>query len=809
MSEGDIREEFLYKLPSSVLWQFHRVMDGLSDLDWTRFASEVLSDQTAVRLAVRKERRTDLVMNQWENRNGRVGELLDLLERLQLLRARDIILSWTPNAQPPSPPLPPLPPPPPPPPPPPVSHLFDPPPKRSDLQTRKLSTTGGHEGGVAPLPKPAPPPPSLQSHVQQPHKAVDGGSSPVAGVLCWSYEEVHAGTEGFSPTLHVGEGGFGNVYRASIRNTDCAVKKLKEDSPLLKESFKTEVEKLSQFRHPNIVDLLGFCEGGGSFCLIFSYMENRSLEDRLHSEGGALSWSQRVGVVEGASTALQFLHSPPQPHKPLIHGDVKSSNILLDRHLVAKLADFGLAQFARSSDGRSASQTTSVGQTADVRGTLAYLPLDYLRSQKLEEAVDVYSFGVVLLEVLTGRRALERDRKSETYLKDLVQEVKDPAGSSAAAWRDLLDPRLLPGGGAEPTGCMDVAALAYRCLNEKRGKRPRMAQVFKELQDIHNIVRTTDCSSSSLTHPHHLHHPAPPFPRPPQCLESSIGAVCQRMSRLGPLEDTYQPLSSSSSSSSSCCVLTPPHPLHSSSLPPLSSHPSLHSSSLPVPSSSSSFAGPCETDESQGFSQFYGSSHLSAAPVTQLRPPRQPNGTHSGPSSLSPRDQWEEPSGPTGSHFCQPSVPTEDQYNFPLQPSSSDRSGSAPPAGHMCTGALRGSPTGPPGPPGAHSHCALRLDTRVQTTAAAPALNGARTADRTHQGPSPNASLRSSSPGPSVLINPSKQRFLAKKTLYEEGRIQTPELLSSDDLYVGRTSSELRGPEESDELDYLPSNPKK
>lgn len=290
-------------------------------------------------------------------------------------------------------------------------------------------------------------------------------------------------------------------------------------------------------------------------------------------------------------------------------------------------------------------------------------------------------------------------------------------------------------------------------------------QVFDKLKDIHNILRrTTSCSSSSLRHPPHphsdLHHPAQSFPRPPHCPESSIGAVCQQMSRLGPLEDTFQPLSTSSSS---FCALTPPHPLHSSSLPPLSSHPSLLSSSLPAPSSSPSsslFVGPCETDESQGFSQYYASSHLSAPTENQNRSPKQATGTHSRSVSLSPRDQCKNSSEPTGSQFSQPSVPTEDQYNFPLQPSSSsnsDRLGfssRAPSAGQICTGALRRSPTEQPV---THSDChhgvALKLDHRVGTTAAATAENGtllppgAQTAGRNiTASPSPSGSLRSSSP---------------------------------------------------------------
>ncbi|XP_070825664.1 interleukin-1 receptor-associated kinase 1 [Chaetodon trifascialis] len=757
MSAEDPRGTFLYKLPSKVLWDFCMVMDGLSDLDWTRFASEVLDDQTAVRLAERRERRTDWVMNRLENRNRRVGELIDLLERLQLLRPRDVILDWASSLKPPSPPLPPPPPPPaaPAPAPPPVSlSQFDPPSKPNappTPNTYNLSTTVDK----GPLPRPAPPPLSLHSDFNQPRQP----APVVSGVMCWSYEEVHAGTEGFSPSLQVGEGGFGVVYKATLRNTDCAVKRLKQDClvdwALLKESFQTEVEKLTKFRHPNIVDLLGVSEGGGTVCLIYSYMDKRSLEDQLHNVDVTLSWSERVAVVEEASKALQFLHRPPGGETPLIHGDVKSSNILLDRHLVVKLADFGLARsVSRGSLGRSASQTVSVGKTTTVRGTLAYLPDEYVRDGKLGTSVDVFSFGVVLLEVLTGRRALEKNNKSGgRFLKDLVEEVEDsPSGSSAAAWRKQLDHRLISGGAAEPVGCMEMVAEALRCLDKNRKKRPAMTEVFDKLQDIHNTVKKAS-SSSPLHHPPHPHlqPPSQSFPRPPHPLDSCVGALSQQLSKMGPLEDTYQP--SQFSSSSSFCSLTPPHALHSSSslLPT--------SSSLPP---STSFTGPCETDESRGFSQY------------DLHSQFRSKETSSRSLSPSTRDRYDRPIWPENSQFAQPSVPSEDQYNSPPQPSStSDRSGAR---------AL----TGP--------------DTRGQTAAGATAgLCGAP------ESLSPVQSLRSLSLGPSVHVNPSKQRFLQKKTLYEEGRIQTPELLSSDDLYGGRSSVEVRGPEESDELDYLPA----
>ncbi len=188
------------------------------------------------------------------------------------------------------------------------------------------------------------------------------------------------------------------------------------------------------------------------------------------------------------------------------------------------------------------------------------------------------------------------------------------------------------------------------------------SQVFDKLKDIHNINKKTSSSSSSASFQHpphpHLKPPSQSLPRPPRPLDSSVCALSHQLSKLGPLEDTYQPSQVSSSSSSSFCSLTPPHPLHSSS-----------SSST----SSSSFVGPCETDESRGFSQY------------DLRSQLRSNGTSSRSLSPSTRDQYHSPTGSAESQFNQPSVPTEDQYNFPPQPSStSDRSA-----------ALTGAPAGP------------------------------------------------------------------------------------------------------------------
>ncbi|XP_029580128.1 interleukin-1 receptor-associated kinase 1 isoform X2 [Salmo trutta] len=596
-------------------------------------------------------------MNHWAQRNGTVGELLNVLEKLQLLRARDIILNWkpsghrpssTPLAAPPQVKLEPLVPP---------SHLFNPPPKVHPTNT--LTTKAYSPPGLMSLPKPGPPPSVLKS---QDHRGafVDQQWSISRGPLlssamCWPFEEVQRGTEDFSHAKQIGEGGFGHVYRATMRSTDFAVKKLKENSPLdwsvVKESFKTEVEKLSQYRHPNIVDFVGYSVGQGIYCLLYVFMPNGSLEDQLHNQASAaLFWPQRVSVLLGTARAIQFLHSSsPQ----LIHGDIKSSNILLDEHLEPKLGDFGLARFCCSSSSRSAGRTTTVAYTKTVRGTQAYLPDEYLKTGALGVTIDIFSFGVVLLEALTGRRALEVDHSQSkaVYLKDLVKEAEDDGGHQARGrskrsservtqeqssippaathiWQKHLDPRLMvtgmggslsslsrvcttgPGSPSPaPHGSLDLTTLACRCLEARGKKRPPMTEVFQVLQDIHTSLKASDKAVSSSSSPSHQS-----FPKPPQSsIDSCIDCLTDVLSKVGPLEDTYQCLPHPSSSvlpPSSSSFLGPCESDESQGYSQYCAPPS-SSSVLPPPSSSSSFLGPCESDESQGYSQY-------CAPPSQL-----------------------------------------------------------------------------------------------------------------------------------------------------------------------------------------------
>ncbi|XP_054664617.1 interleukin-1 receptor-associated kinase 1 isoform X2 [Grus americana] len=318
--------------------------------------------------------------------------------------------------------------------------------------------------------RPGPPPPAPPAVV----------APPVPPPFRWGLGELAGATGGFADTHKVGEGGFGVVYRARLRHTDYAVKRLRQDADLdwgvLVNSFVTEVEKLSRYRHPNIVELSGVCAEGGHFCLVYVFMANGSLQQRLGAQcpQPPLTWGQRLHVLLGTARALQFLH---RDTPALVHGDVKSSNILLDAGLSPRLSDFGLARPPRG--GAGGSSTGSLGGSRSLRGTLAYLPPEYLRGGALTPALDTYSFGVVLLEVLTGRPAMETDARGRTtYLKELLEEAED----EDEGWSG---PPPDPRAGLPPPGLATaLSRLAARCLRRRGKRRPAMAQVYEELERL-------------------------------------------------------------------------------------------------------------------------------------------------------------------------------------------------------------------------------------------------------------------------------------------------------------------------------------
>ncbi|XP_053329891.1 interleukin-1 receptor-associated kinase 1 [Spea bombifrons] len=532
MSSCPIEDIFLYKVPAYTMCRFYEIMDSLDDSLWKKFASMIVPDQTQLRLLEQHglRSRTEEVIWQWINKNARVGDLLSVLTTLELLRALDVFENWrsecksrlspsqnAPQRRRSSPP-------------PPYPHPCPAPePCPAEQQEKKQQPRTGatptQPYELPPLPLPEPPPEDLLLSSTCPSQASStGGSSDRAlssihssvqesvvstGFVettkhfVWNFNELVQGTNNFSRSLLIGEGGFGCVYRATMRNTEYAVKRLKQDSELewstVKKSFLTEIDKLTCLRHPNIIDLAGYCVQGEEYCLVYLYLANGSLEDRLHHQGSfsTLSWQQRVGIMQGAACGIQFLHTC-QPS--IIHGDVKSSNILLDQALVPKLGDFGLARFSRFSNDAGKSRT--VAQTSTVRGTLAYLPDEYVKMGKLTFELDTYSFGVVLLEILTGRKAIECEGKSQTkYLKDLVKEEEASLedGTSAGRLNRLsrvssricrhhLDSSV---GLCPADAAQELSLLACRCL-ERQKKRPDMVEVFNTLKKLHESLHVLE-----------------------------------------------------------------------------------------------------------------------------------------------------------------------------------------------------------------------------------------------------------------------------------------------------------------------------
>uniref|UniRef100_A0A0K8RTX2 Interleukin-1 receptor-associated kinase 1-like n=1 Tax=Crotalus horridus TaxID=35024 RepID=A0A0K8RTX2_CROHD len=520
---GSGSTRLLYDLPPAIMCKFYEIMDALDRAEWERFASRIVRNQVELRLYEKMDGRTHNLMWTWMNRNAYVDDLIQILDDLQLYRARDIIVSGRllPFSQKPSPltsQKPSISPKPPPAPDPGgrgsckiITTMWEPhqkpsppePDQSNPLLPSRDSTPSSCFSRVASSTLPSPPT----------HSDAQGLESlPSMCPFKWQLEELRQATDNFSECLKIGEGGFGCVYQARLRNTVYAVKRLKEEAELnwtvIKNSFVTEVEKLSRFRHPNIVEFAGCCAEQGCFCLVYVFLPKGSLEDHLHGQVGAcLSWTQRLHVALGTARAIQFLHSDSPS---LIHGDVKSSNILLDTALNPRLADFGLARFSRRP--KQGGISSSLGQTQTVRGTLAYLPPEYVRTGTLSTAIDIFSFGVVLLELLTGRRPMEVDSHGHSkYLKDLVNDEEEQKTHLSTATTSSSHTKAVQLGSHLYQKHVDLRSgpcpeqlgktlgkLACCCLHQRAKRRPSMAEVYQELERLQLLLFGKSSASLQL-----------------------------------------------------------------------------------------------------------------------------------------------------------------------------------------------------------------------------------------------------------------------------------------------------------------------
>ncbi|XP_076921838.1 putative serine/threonine-protein kinase PBL22 [Bidens hawaiensis] len=304
----------------------------------------------------------------------------------------------------------------------------------------------------------------------------------------FSLEEIQLATQNFDEDLVVGKGGFGKVYKGHIiggRDTTprlVAIKRLGSHSGQGAAEFMTEIEMLSKVRHCNLVSLIGYCSENNEMILVYEYMPNGTIEHHLHKADAPLSWMHRLKISIGSARGLDYLHTGVGTREGIIHRDVKSSNILLDENLEAKIADLGLSKII--------DQQFSVVSTR-LKFTFGYVDPEYLNTGHLTKKSDVYSFGVVLFELLSGRRAVDKRFREEewnlaNWAKKCVKERR---------LDQVVDSNIIAQ--ISPKCLKEFVQIADRCLNSSRKKRPTMAAVVVALQQLMELQEQFNSSAQA------------------------------------------------------------------------------------------------------------------------------------------------------------------------------------------------------------------------------------------------------------------------------------------------------------------------
>ncbi|PIN22117.1 Serine/threonine protein kinase [Handroanthus impetiginosus] len=299
------------------------------------------------------------------------------------------------------------------------------------------------------------------------------GSTDGLGNFGWgrwySLRELQIATNQFSSGNVIGEGGYGIVYRGVLHDGSVvAVKNLLNNKGQAEKEFKVEVEAIGKVKHKNLVSLLGYCAEGAQRMLVYEYIDNGNLEQWLHGDVGPVSpltWEIRMKIAVGTARGLAYLHEGLEPK--VVHRDVKSSNILLDRKWNPKVSDFGLAKLL----GPDKSYVTT-----RVMGTFGYVSPDYASTGMLNEGNDVYSFGVLLMEIITGRSPVDYSRPPGEM--NLVDWFKGMVASRRG--EELVDPLIeVP---PPPRALKRILLICLRCIDLDANKRPKMGQIVHMLE---------------------------------------------------------------------------------------------------------------------------------------------------------------------------------------------------------------------------------------------------------------------------------------------------------------------------------------
>uniref|UniRef100_A0A8C3YVC7 Interleukin-1 receptor-associated kinase-like 2 n=1 Tax=Catagonus wagneri TaxID=51154 RepID=A0A8C3YVC7_9CETA len=502
---------YIYQLPSWVLDDLCRNMDTLSEWDWMQFASYVITDLTQLRKIKSMERAQGVSITRellwwWGMRQATVQQLLDLLCHLELYRAAQIILNWKPvpairssipdslDAVKPGKPL--------------AASVRNTEDKQEMGQPMRPATFPGPEPTLARASLSVPPedaPSSLKTDLPLSSVSKDDSTSipkqetlgNLAGdSLFWSEADVVQATDNFNPNHKISEGTFADIYRGQRHGTPLVFKKFRETAcsgPGSTEKFlQAEVQICCRCCHLNVLPLLGFCTGEQFYSLIYPYMTNGSLQDRLQGQGDSdpLPWPQRVSICSGLLHAVEHLHG-----LEIIHGNVKSSNVLLDQNFTPKLAHPMTPLCPVNKRSKYTMMKTHLFQAS-----AAYLPEDFIRVGQLTKRVDIFSCGIVLAEVLTGIPAMDTTR-SPIYLKDLLlNEIPSSTTSlcsrrtdvEKAMAKEICQSYLEKRAGRLPQACAEALATAA-CLCLRR-RNASLAEVCGSVAAVEEQLRSQDMS---------------------------------------------------------------------------------------------------------------------------------------------------------------------------------------------------------------------------------------------------------------------------------------------------------------------------
>lgn len=281
----------------------------------------------------------------------------------------------------------------------------------------------------------------------------------------FAYKEIKMATENFRNVI--GKGGFATVYKAQFdENSTFAVKRMKLFSEQAEKEFYREIELIGRLHHRHLVALRGFCLDRHDRFLIYEYLENGSVKDHLHATDKApLTWSTRIQIAIDVANALEYLHFYCEP--PLCHNDIKSSNILLDDNFLAKVADFGLTSAPRNTAVNSGSFNTLIQLTP------GYIDPEFVMTQQLTEKSDVYSYGVFLLELITGRHAIQDNVNLVEWSQQFLEfDSKLP---------ELIDPRI--SNSFDLDQLLVLVNIIQWCTEKEGTCRPSIKQVLRLLYE--------------------------------------------------------------------------------------------------------------------------------------------------------------------------------------------------------------------------------------------------------------------------------------------------------------------------------------